>query len=194
MDAANIAAASTRDAVPRGTRRSLAQIFRQPVPMRRSILEVLAAIALTLAAILTSAPGVLANDVMVIGAFARASATPGATSAVVYVTLANHGAAADRLMAISTPAAAMAEVHQSKSADGVTSMDAVPALDLPPGETVAMKPGGLHIMLMGLKAPLKRGETLTLELSFEKAGRIVVTVPVGGVAANGPDQVPAAGG
>lgn len=162
--------------------------------MRKSILEILAAIALTLAAILASAPGVLANDVMVIGAFARASATPAATSAVVYVTLVNHGAATDRLMAISTPVAAMADVHQSKSADGVMSMDAVPALDLPPGETVAMKPGGLHIMLMGLKAPLKRGATLTLELSFEKAGRIMVRVPIGGVAANAPDQVPAAGG
>ncbi len=63
-------------------------------------------------------------------------------------------------------------------------MEPVEALDLAPGQTVEMKPGGLHIMLMGLKAPLKKGGKLILELSFEKAGKITVEVPVAGVAAN----------
>ncbi len=49
-----------------------------------------------------------------------------------------------------------------------------------------MAPGGLHIMLMGLKAPLQQGGSLTLDLTFEHAGAVTVQVPVGGVAATGP--------
>jgi periplasmic copper chaperone A len=156
--------------------------------MRKLALEIFAAAALTLAAILASAPGVMASDVMVINGFARASATPQATSAVAYVTLMNHGGEADRLLSIVTPAAAVATVHETTSVDGVMKMKAVPVLALAAGATVEMKPGGSHIMLMGLKAPLKRGGKLTLELTFEKAGKASVEVPIGGVAATGHDQ------
>ena len=51
-----------------------------------------------------------------------------------------------------------------------------------------MKPGGVHVMLMGLKAPLKEGESIVITLTFEKAGKLDVTVPVGGVAASGHDH------
>ncbi|HUR43339.1 MAG TPA: copper chaperone PCu(A)C [Aestuariivirga sp.] len=156
--------------------------------MRKLIFEILAAVALTLAAILALAPGVLANDVMVMDAFARASATPEASSAVAYVTLTNRGAEADRLLSIATDGAAMAHLHDTKSQDGVLSMEAIESLDLPAGKTVEMKPGGLHIMLMGLKAPLQTGGKLHLELSFEKAGKVTVDVPVGSVAATGSGQ------
>ena len=156
--------------------------------MRKLTFEILAAMALTLAAILALASGVLANDVMVMDAFARASATPRASSAVAYMTLTNRGAEADRLLSIATDKAAMAHLHGTKSLDGVVSMEAMETLDLAPGQTVEMKPGGLHIMLMGLKAPLQKGSKLSLELSFEKAGKITVDVPVGGVAATGSGQ------
>ena len=151
--------------------------------MRRLYIEILAAAALTLAAILAFAPRVLANDVMVIDAFARASATPQATSAVAYLTLSNHGTETDRLTSITTGMAAMAQLHENKSADGVMSMALVETLEIAPGQTVTMAPGGLHIMLVGLPAPLKKGGKLSLELNFEKAGKIIVDVPVGGVAA-----------
>jgi len=152
--------------------------------MRKLTLEIVAAAGLTLAAILALAPGVLANDVMVMNGFARASATPQAKSAVAYITLENRGGEADRLLSVATDRAAMAHLHDTKSVEGVVSMEPVEALDVPPGQTVAMKPGGLHIMLMGLKAPLQKGSKLTLELSFEKAGKITVEVPVEGVAAS----------
>lgn len=156
--------------------------------MRKLTFEFLAAVALTLAAILALASGVLANDVMVMNAFARASATPQARSAVAYITLENRGAEADRLLSIATESGAMAHLHDTKSVDGVVSMEPVEALNLGPGQTVEMKPGGLHIMLMGLKAPLKKGSKISFELSFEKAGKITVEVPVEGVAATASGQ------
>ncbi len=66
------------------------------------------------------------------------------------------------------------------------SMPTVEGLDLPPGATVEMAPGDLHIMLMGLKSPLKEGGQLALELSFAKAGNLAVQVPIRGVAATVP--------
>jgi hypothetical protein len=70
----------------------------------------------------------------------------------------------------------------------------VEAVTLPAGERVALEPGGLHIMLMGLKAPLKKGETIELILTFAKAGQVKLEVPVAGVAANAPDQAGPSGG
>lgn len=154
--------------------------------MQRHALEFIAAIALTLAAILASVPGALASDVMVIKGFARASATAQAHSAVAYLTLTNRAGAADRLIGVETPAATTAQMHDTRSVDGVMSMSAVEALDLPPGVSVEMKPGGLHIMLLGLKAPLTEGTTLVLRVHFAQAGEIEAHIPVKGVAATGP--------
>jgi copper(I)-binding protein len=156
--------------------------------MRKLTFEILVALALTIAAILALAPGVLANDVMVMDAFARASATPQASSAVAYITLVNNGAQADRLVSVATDKATIAHLHNTKSLNGITSMETVNILDLPPGQTIEMKPGGLHIMLTGLKEPLEKGGKLSLELNFEKAGKMMVQVPVGGVAATDSGQ------
>jgi len=154
--------------------------------MRRLIPELVTATALTLAAILTTVADAKANDVIVSDAFARASATPTAETGVVYVTIANKGAAPDQLTGVATDAAQMAHLHKSEMKDGVASMSPVGSLTIAPGETVVMKPGGLHIMLMGLKAPLKKGDHLGLDLTFAKAGTIHADVPVGGVGAMTP--------
>jgi len=151
--------------------------------MRKPIVEFLVAIALSLAAILTLAPGVLASDVMVTGAFARASATSNAKAGAAYVTIANHTGVDDRLVAVASPAAGHAMLHESREENGVMSMSMIDRLDIGAGATVAMAPGGIHIMFMGLKAPLVEGETISLELTFEKAGKIAVEVPIAGVAA-----------
>ncbi len=148
--------------------------------MHKLIIEFAAAIALTLTAILTLTTGVNASDLVVNGAFARASPTPVATTGAVYLTITTHEA--DRLTAIFTPAAATARLHESKDVNGVMKMEMLEALDIAPGQPATLKPGGMHIMLMGLKAPLKKGETIPLELTFEKAGTVQVLVPVGGVA------------
>ena len=156
--------------------------------MRKITLEIAAAIALTLGAIIASAGGVLASDVMVMNAFARASATPVAKSGAAYVTIMNHGVEADRLLSLSSPAARLAELHVTKMDGDVMKMEAAGIIDLPPNGTVEMKPGGLHVMLVGLNAPLKEGESVDLVLHFEKAGDVTVSVPVGTAAAGGHDH------
>jgi periplasmic copper chaperone A len=150
--------------------------------MRKLILEFLAAIALTLGAILALPSGVLANDVMVKGAFARASAMSTAKAGAVYMTLSNQGAAPDKLLQITTDSAASAEVHESAEKDGVATMRPIESLEIPAGGSVELKPGGYHIMLMGLKAPLKKGGMIMLKLKFEHAGLVDVMAHVGDVA------------
>ncbi len=151
--------------------------------MRRIVLEVLTATALTLGAIIALPSGVLASDVMVTQAFARASAVPTAKAGTVYMTLMNHGTEMDRLLSITTEAAATAELHETKEVDGIVKMLPIDALDIANGGSVELKPGGLHIMLMGLNAPLKKGGTLKLQLIFERAGPVDVVAQIGEVAA-----------
>jgi copper(I)-binding protein len=150
--------------------------------MRKLVLEIIVATSLSLGAILALTPGVLASDVMVMGAFARASGVTTATSGVVYMTLTNQGAAADTLTSITTPAAGMAMLHESTTQNGVASMKEMSGLEIPAGGIVEMKPGGLHIMLMGLNGPLKKGDILKLTLNFEHAGAVDVDAKIGDVA------------
>jgi periplasmic copper chaperone A len=125
---------------------------------------------------LTATPP-LASDIMVMDAYARASLTPSATSGAAYMTLMNHGVAADTLVKVTTDAA-NAEIHETQTIDGVMKMRPVERLVLQPNATVALVPGGLHLMLTGLKAPLKDGGTIKLTLTFEKSGAITVDIPV----------------
>lgn len=156
--------------------------------MRHIVLEVVAAIGLTLAAILATAANVSAGEIAVSGAYARASATPVAKTAAVYVTIVNAGPADDRLVSVSTPAARAAMLHRSEVVDGVARMEHVETFAIPAGERIEMAPGGLHVMLMGLDRPLKEGDTLALTLSFADAGPMTVDVAVRGVAAGPEDQ------
>lgn len=156
--------------------------------MPRIIIEISLATALTLAAIIASAAGVSASDVMVMQAFARASATPMAKSGAAYLTVMNHGSSADRLLSVSTPAARSAEIHTTMMDGDVMKMEAVGAIDLPPHGLIEMKPGGLHVMMTGLKAPLKEGGLLEFTLVFAKAGVVKLQVPVGAVAEAGHDH------
>lgn len=156
--------------------------------MRRTLPEIAAALSLTLAAIFASVDGASANSVMITQAYARASATPTATSGAAYVSLMNHAAEADRLLSAATPAAKVAEIHKSEEADGVMKMAPAGPLDIPGMGMLEMKPGGYHVMLMGLAKPLKKGEEIEITLTFEKAGEVKVKVPVGGVAQGGMDH------
>lgn len=146
----------------------------------------LSAVAL-LIAIFAIAPHARAHDyrqgdIVIDHPWARASAGNARTGAA-YLALANDGAAPDRLLAAATPVAERAEVHTHMDEDGVMKMRPVEALELAPGEEVTLAPGGLHIMLMGLTAPLVDGDSFPLTLTFERAGEIVVTVEIGGVGA-----------
>jgi copper(I)-binding protein len=114
--------------------------------------------------------------------WARASAG-NAKNGAAYMTITNDGPEPDRLLSATTPAAAMAELHvHIMDSDGVMKMRPVEAIELAPGEATALAPGGLHLMLMGLSAPLIEDQSFPLTLVFEAAGRIEVSVTIASVA------------
>ena len=94
-----------------------------------------------------------------------------------FLKIQNQGGA-DRLLAASSSAAGMVQLHSMAMDGNVMKMREVEAIELPAGKTVELKPGGLHLMLMGLKSPLKEGSKVPLTLKFEKAGEVKVEVPV----------------
>jgi periplasmic copper chaperone A len=156
--------------------------------MRRLTVEIAAAAALTIAAILSLAAHAHANEIMVTGAYARASAVATARAGVVYFTIVNRGAEPDRIIAARSEAAKSAMIHETAMKDGVASMHHVEGVEIAAGADISFAPGGTHVMLTGLKKPLKKGEHLTVVLTFERAGNLTVDVPVAGVAANGPEE------
>ena len=97
-----------------------------------------------------------------------------------YVTLSNHSQELDSLIAAASPVAKRVELHTVLMEDGVMKMREVAGIEVTPGEPTLLKPGGLHIMLMGLTAPLVEGESFPLTLTFEKAGSVEVQVKVEG--------------
>lgn len=102
----------------------------------------------------------------------------GGTSAA-YMILSNGGGSDDRLIAASTDAAATVEIHESKMVDGVMQMNPVQGgIPVPAGGQAELKPGGLHVMLIGITRDLKEGETVKLTLTFEQAGTIEIDAPV----------------
>jgi len=101
----------------------------------------------------------------------------GFTSAA-YLQLINRGKRADRLLRVSTPVAERAELHETSMTGDVMSMQPVNYVEAPANGKVELKPGGLHIMLVGLKRDLKPGERVTLQLVFEGAGTIAVEAEV----------------
>jgi copper(I)-binding protein len=119
-------------------------------------------------------------------------ATPGgAKVAGGYLTITNNGSAPDRLVSATVGAVSdRVEIHEMAMNNGIMTMRQLQAgVTVAPGKTVAFAPGGYHLMLMGLKGPLKEGDRLKATLTFEKAGTIDVTINVEGIGA----QHPAAG-
>jgi hypothetical protein len=99
-------------------------------------------------------------------------------TAAVYVTFVNDGAKSDRLLGVSTPVAAHAGLHANETTGGVNHMHELPAIDIPAGKTVELKPGDMHIMLEGLQRPLKDGEMVPLTLTLQNEGEVHVEVMV----------------
>lgn len=103
---------------------------------------------------------------------------PGAANGAAYLVIRNNGAEPDRLIGAATPRAAKVELHESAMEGEVMTMRPREAIEIKPSETVRFEPGGLHIMLFGLSAPLKEGEAFPLTLRFEKAGALTIEVEV----------------
>lgn len=141
--------------------------------------RIVAAAALWLAAITVSPLASAQQAVQVKEPWARATA--GKVGGV-FLTLA-PGAAADRLTSAQSPVAGKVELHTTVKDGDVMRMRPVNAIEVKPGAPVELKPGGLHIMLIDLKQPLKQGDRIPLQLVFEKAGPVAVTVEVRGAGA-----------
>lgn len=117
--------------------------------------------------------------------WARATAGTVKTGAV-FMTIDNHGAEADRLLSVSTSSATTAELHtHMMDSNGVMKMRQVDGVELAPGSETKLAPGGLHVMLMGLAAPLLEDSVFPMTLRFERAGEITVDIVVESVAAMG---------
>jgi len=99
------------------------------------------------------------------------------TSAV-YFVIVNEGSQADTLIGASTDVAKVVEMHETQIKDDVAEMVPVSHVDIPARGRIEFKPGGYHVMLIGLTQDLKVGETLKLTLQFEKSGAIALVVPI----------------
>jgi copper(I)-binding protein len=109
---------------------------------------------------------------------AKARPTAPGGIGVVYLIVMNHGTADDDLTGLTTPVADKAEMHRTADRNGISHMEAVADVPVKAMGSVAFAPGGLHVMLMGLKQPLKLGDSFPLTLTFAKAGPVTVTVAV----------------
>jgi copper(I)-binding protein/uncharacterized protein YcnI len=117
------------------------------------------------------------GDLTIADAYARAPAAPGGASAA-YMTISTTGTA-DRLVAASSPDAARVELHTHILDDaGVARMREVEAIDVSRDAPAELKPGGLHVMLMGPRPDMAAGQTISLTLTFETAGEVTLQAPV----------------
>jgi copper(I)-binding protein len=132
--------------------------------------------ALAIVAAFAGLPAV-AGELAVVNAWSR-STPPVAKVGVVYFTLKNDTKKSDRLLKLSTPVATKVEVHRTEELDGIARMREVAVLHVDAGQTLEFQPGGLHVMLMGLRKPLIAGTSYDLDLLFEVAGPRKVKVTV----------------
>ena len=114
-------------------------------------------------------------------------ATPGgAKVAAGYLTIRNTGKETDRLLGGSLPQATRLEIHETRTEGNVARMRYLPeGLEIKPGQTVTFAPGSYHMMFVGMKQPLKQGETVKGQLRFEKAGTLDVVYKVEAMGARG---------
>jgi copper(I)-binding protein len=115
-------------------------------------------------------------------------ATPqGASSAAGYLTVTNSGTAPDRLTCAGTDVAAQCQIHTMSMENGLMKMRPVEGgLEIKPGETVTLKPGGDHMMFVKLKHQLQTGNAVEATLQFEKAGTVKIEMPVVAIGAAAP--------
>lgn len=116
-----------------------------------------------------------AGSISISGASVRETAND---VTALYMTIKTTGTG-DRLVSVTTPISPMAQLHETVMVSGAMKMQEVAGgIAVPPAGEVALKPGGFHVMVMNLTAPLKLDQTVQFELTFEKAGKVSLTAPV----------------
>jgi periplasmic copper chaperone A len=147
-----------------------------PIPFHKGLLIALALSAATAGAAL--AQDYMAGSIKVSQVWSR-EVPPASKVAGGFMTITNTGSEPDTLIGGSVAVAGKFEVHEMTMTDGVMKMrELKPGLVIKPGETVVLKPGSFHVMMMGLKEPLKAGKPIKGTLIFQKAGKIDVTYKV----------------
>jgi copper(I)-binding protein len=102
-----------------------------------------------------------------------------------FMTIRNTGGQPDRLVSASTPIARVVELHTHIREGEVMRMRPVQNIAVPAGQTVRLRPGGLHVMLIGLNEPLRQGQEVPLTLRFERAGEVNVMLAIESAGASG---------
>ena len=120
------------------------------------------------------------TGVVIENGWARASAGMSKNGAV-YLTIVNNGKDKDTLTGAESALAERIEIHTHENENGIMRMRRVPTLEISPKERITFKPGGYHVMLLGLHKPLKRGNTITFKLTFRKAGKVKIHAKIMGV-------------
>jgi periplasmic copper chaperone A len=111
-------------------------------------------------------------------AYAKAM-LPGQPAGAGYLIIENTGGEADRLISATSDASPDVEIHEMKMEGDVMKMRQLSeGLDIPAGGKVELKPGGYHLMFMDVESPFEEGETLKVNLNFEKAGEVQIELPV----------------
>jgi periplasmic copper chaperone A len=110
-------------------------------------------------------------------AYTRAT-VPGQQVAGGFMKIENKGNGADQLVSASSPVAGEVQLHEMAMEGSVMKMRQVKDIPVPAGGSVELKPGGLHLMFMNIKAPLAAGESVPVKLKFAKAGEVEVKMPV----------------
>jgi hypothetical protein len=149
--------------------------------LRRTLLAAAAAFA----ALPAAAHDYAAGDIRIGHPWTRAAGANGNGGA--FMRLTNGGAQPDRLVSAASPIARVVELHTHIREGDVMRMRPVADIPVPAGQTVELRPGGLHVMLIGLNAPLAQGSRVPVTLRFERAGEVQVelTVEAAGARASG---------
>ena len=124
---------------------------------------------------------VTTNAIKIEDAYTRAT-VPGQQVAGGFMKIENKGAA-DQLISASSPVAGEVQLHEMAMEGNVMKMRQVKDIAVPAGGAIELKPGGLHLMFMNIKAPLAAGETVPVKLKFAKAGDVEVKMPVNAMGA-----------
>ena len=112
------------------------------------------------------------------------STVPGQKAAGGFMKIENKGAV-DQLVSASSPVAGEMQLHSMSMDGNVMKMREVKTIEVPANGSVELKPGGLHLMFMDIKAPLKAGESVPVKLKFQKAGEVEIKVPVRDISGSG---------
>ena len=121
------------------------------------------------------------GDISVSDPYAQA-VPPGQPNSAVFMTLVNNSKENRALVAAETPSAGVVELHTHVHEDGMMKMRKIDKIDIPAGQTVTLKPGGLHVMLIGLKEKLEPGKEVHMNLIFDKGGKEHIMAPVRAIA------------